>query len=232
MVIILVFLTFSIAILIEVISHRRAGRSEISLARANKDEVHLSPAMAISQRSNGLQFPKELYYHNGHAWAKLGGKDEVLIGLDDLTQKVMGNIEEIEIPPLGGRLNQGEVAWKIRHGNRKLSQIAPLGGTVVEVNEKLKRDPTLANRSPYEEGWILKIKPKALGEEILGLMDSFQMKLYFDEMKAKLRSSLNHEPLGTVYGDGEEVITGASDKLDEKWWKILVKQLFHSSPDE
>lgn len=232
MVIILVFLTFSIAILIEVISHRRAAKREVSLGLANKDAVYLSPGMAVSPRSNGLQFPKDLYYHNGHTWAKLEGKDEVLVGLDDLTQKVMGKIEEIEIPPLGRTLNQGEVAWRVRHGNRKLSQISPLGGTVVEVNEKLKKDPALINRSPYEEGWILKIKPKALGEEILGLMDSFQMKIYFDEIKAKLRSSFNHEALGTVYGDGEEVITEASEKLDEKWWRVLVKQLFHSSTDE
>lgn len=231
MVVILVFLTFSIAILIEVISHRRATKREVSLVWA-KDAIHLSPAMAISPRSNGLQFPKDLYYHNGHGWAKLKEKGEVIVGLDDLTQKVMGNIEEIEVPPLGRKLNQGEVAWKIRHGKRQLKQLAPLGGIVVEVNERLKKDPTLVNRSPYEEGWILKIKPEALGEEILGLMDSFQIKIYFDEMKAKLRSSFNNEALGTVYGDGEEVITGASDKLDEKWWKILVKQLFHSSPDE
>ena len=72
---------------------------------------------------------------------------------------------------------------------RKLSQLAPLGGTVVDVNEKLIKDPTLANRSPYEEGWILKIQTKALNKEMPELMDSLQFKAHFDQCKAKLMSS-------------------------------------------
>jgi glycine cleavage system H protein len=86
----------------------------------------------------------------------------------------------------GGKLNQGEVAWKVRHGERELSQLSPLGGTVVEINEKLRKDPTLANRSPYEDGWILKIQTKALNKEMPGLMDSFQFKTHFDQCKARL----------------------------------------------
>ena len=115
--------------------------------------------------------------------------NRIKVGLDDFTQQVMGNIDEIEIPLPGGKLNQGEVAWKIRHGERTLSQLAPLGGTVVEVNEKLRRDPTLANRSPYEEGWILKIQTKVLSKEMPELMDSFQFKAHFDQCKATLMSS-------------------------------------------
>lgn len=232
MVIILVLLTVLVAISIEVLRHRKAQRREIPIALAEGSQVSLSPVLAAPQKSNGLHFPKEYYYHNGHAWAKLEEKDLVKIGLDDLTQKIMGDIEEIETPAPGKSLNQGEVVWKIRHGQRKLRQLSPLGGTVVEVNEKLIKDPSLMNRSPYEEGWILKIKPKALGEELPKLMDSLQMKIHFDQMKAKLRSSFNHETLGTVYGDGEEILSCATDKLDEKWWRILVTQLFRSSPEE
>ena len=141
---------------------------------------------------------------------KLEEGNRIRVGLDDFTQQVMGNIDEIEIPLPGGELNQGEVAWKVRHGKRKLSQLAPLGGTVVEVNEKLRRDPTLANRSPYEEGWILKIQTKALNKEMPELMDSFQFKAHFDQCKAKLMSSFNNQTLGPVYGDGEEVIKGVA----------------------
>jgi len=128
-------------------------------------------------------------------------------------------------------LTQGEVAWKIRHGGRTLSQLAPLGGTVVEINEKLKEDPTLANRSPYEEGWILKIQTKVLSKEMPELMSSLMFKEHFDHSMAKLISSFNNQTLGLVYGDGGEVIKGVAGKLDEKMWKMLVTQLFHSSPE-
>lgn len=230
MVVILVFLTFVVAISIEILRHRRAPKIEEYpvLVRTNQS---VSPIeVAFPSRKNYLQFPDNVYYHNGHAWAKLEEKGVVRLGLDDLTQKVMGNIESIEVPPVGGKLSQGKVAWKISHGKRKIAQLSPLGGKIIEVNEKLKRNPSIINKSPYEEGWILKIKPENLGEELPELMDSFQMKIHFDQVKAKLRSSFDHA-LGTVYGDGEEIITNASEKLDEKWWKILVTQLFHSSPE-
>jgi len=228
MVIILVFLTIFVAISIEVLRSRKARKAEAGIAL---ETAIPSTVISFSQRRNHLQFPKDFYYHNGHAWAKLEEKDVVKLGLDDLTQKVIGKVEAIEIPPVGDSISQGKVAWKLYHGKRKLGQLSPLGGRVIEVNEKLKEDPSLINQSPYEEGWILKIKPNNLGEELPELMDSLQMKIHFDQVKAKLRSSLEHESLGTVYGDGEEIITNASDKLDEKWWRILVTQLFHSSPE-
>jgi glycine cleavage system H protein len=162
---------------------------------------------------------------------KLEGGNRIKVGLDDFTQQVMGDIDDIKTPPIGAKLNQGEVAWKVRHGERKLCQLAPLGGTVVDINENLIKDPTLVNRSPYEEGWILKIQAKCLNKEMPELMDALQFKMHFDQCKAKLMSSFNSQTLGLAYGDGGEVIRGIASKLDEKAWKTLVAQLFHSSPD-
>ena len=242
MVVILVFLTFFFAILGGAIVRHLASKREVFVAdlagdTQRKREVSMAwlplprGEMTLSPIVAAPDFPRDVYYHNGHAWAKLEEGNRVRVGLDDFTQQVMGDIEDIEIPPLGSQLNQGEVAWKVRHGKRKLGQLAPLGGTVVELNEELIRDPSLANSSPYEKGWIMKIQPKALKQEMSALMDSFQFKVSFDELKAKLRSSFNNEGLGMVYGDGEVVVRGVAEKLEEGWWKILVNQLFHTSPE-
>lgn len=231
MVVILVALTFFAVILAQAISHHLARKREVSMAELERDWVDVSPVAVAPDPGRVPQFPKEVYYHNGHAWAKLEEDNRVRVGIDDFTQQVMGDIDDIEIPSLGSKLNQGEVAWKLCHGKRKLSQLAPLGGTVVGVNEKLRKDPSLANRSPYEEGWILKIQTKGLNKEMPKLMDSLQFKVHFDQDKAKLMSSFNNQTLGMVYGDGGEVIKGAAVKLEERLWKILVTQLFHSSPE-
>jgi glycine cleavage system H protein len=191
----------------------------------------LSPVAVAPNSRRVPWFPEDVYYHRGHAWVKLEEGNTMRIGLDDFTQQVMGDIEGIAIPSPGGELSQGEVAWKVRHGKWKLSQLAPLGGTVVEVNEKLKKDPTLANRSPYEEGWILKIRTKGLNKQMPELMDYLQFKAHFDQDKARFMSSFNDYGLGAVYGDGGEVVKGAATKLDEGTWKKLVTQLFHSSPE-
>jgi len=232
MVIILVALTFFVVILVQGISHHLARNRELAVAEAERDWMDVSPVALAPDPGRVPQFPEDVYYHRGHAWVKLEEGNRIRVGLDDFTQQVMGDIEGIEIPLPGGELSQGEVAWKIRHGKRKLSQLAPLGGTVVEVNEKLRKDPTLTNRSPYEEGWILKIQTRGLNKEMPKLMDSLQFKVHFDQDKAKLMSYFNNQALGAVYGDGGEVIKGAVTKLDERTWKILVTQLFHSSPEE
>jgi len=231
MVIILVALTFFVVISVQAISHRLARKRELAMAELSGGWAGVAPVAVAPHLGRVPQFPEDAYYHKGHAWVKLEGSNRIRVGLDDFTQQVMGDIEGIEIPLPGAKLNQGEVAWKVRHGKWELRQLAPLGGTVVEVNEKLTKDPTLANRSPYEEGWILKIQSKGLNKEMPSLMDSPQFKAHFDQDKAKLMSSFNNQTLGMVYGDGEEVIKGAATKLDEGMWKILVTQLFHSSPE-
>jgi glycine cleavage system H protein len=231
MVVILVALTIFGIFLAHAISQRLAHKRGILRVGLEKNRMALSPVAAAPLPGRVPQFPEDVYYHRGHAWVKLEDGNTMRIGLDDFTQQVMGDIEGIAIPSPGGELSQGEVAWRVRHGKRKLSQLAPLGGTVVEVNEKLKKDPTLANRSPYKEGWILKIRTRSLNREMRELMDSLQFKAHFDRDKAKFMSSFNDHALGAVYGDGGEVIKGAATKLDEGMWKKLVIELFHSSPE-
>ena len=229
MVIILVALTIVFAISAQWLIRYLVREREATVGR---DDAILSPALAVAGPGRVPQFPEDLYYHKGHAWMKFEEGNRIKIGLDDFTQQVMGNFDKIEIPLPGGELKQGEVGWKVSNGNQKLSQLAPLGGTVVEVNEKLRKDPKLANRSPYEEGWILKIQGKALNKEMPGLMDAFQFKAHFDQCKARLMSSFHNETLGLAYGDGGEVVQGVAGKLDEKAWKALVTQLFHSSSEQ
>ena len=230
MVVILVALTFLTAILAKVILSHLARKRGVSRTKLELGRMTVSPVV-VPDPGRVPQFPEDFYYHNGHAWVKLEENNRIKVGIDDFTQQVMGDINDIEIPQIGSKLNQGEAAWKLCHGKRKLNQLAPLGGTVVEVNEKLRKDPSLANRSPYEEGWVLKIQPKALSEEMPTLMDSFQFKMQFDRLKAKLMSSFNNETVGKVYGDGGEVVKGAAAKLDDRLWKMLITQLFHSSPE-
>jgi len=231
MVIILVALTIIVAISAQAISRYYARKREVTSIKLAREYETISPVAAVPIPVRVPQFPEDLYYHNGHAWMKFEEGNKIRVGLDDFTQQVLGNFDKIEIPLPGGELKQGEVAWKVSNGNRKLSQLAPLGGTVVEINEKLRRDPSLANRSPYEEGWILRIQAKALNKEMSELMDSFQFKGYFDQCKARLMSSFNNQSLGLAYGDGGEVIQGVAGKLDEWTWKTLVAQLFHSSTE-
>jgi len=118
MVIILVALTILAVFMIQAILNRSTRRIEVPLAELERGLKVVSP---VPVPARVPQFPSDVYYHNGHAWMKLEGGNRIKVGLDDFTQQVMGNIDDIEVPPIGGKLNQGDVAWKVRHGQRKLS---------------------------------------------------------------------------------------------------------------
>lgn len=127
MVVILVFLTFCFAILVRVIIHYLASKKEASVAqflgairadipsfRIEKPDLVLSPATLPSSRESAIQFPKDVYYHKGHAWARLEGDKKVSgawIGLDDFTQKVMGEIDTIELPPILRPIRSGPTSF-------------------------------------------------------------------------------------------------------------------------
>jgi len=56
----------------------------------------------------------------------------------------------------------------------------PLSGEVVDANGELLEHPELVNESPYELGWIVKMKPSNM-DELDGLMTSEQYGKFIGE---------------------------------------------------
>ena len=122
MVVILVALTFLVVIIARGVA--KSARRRVALrVEVQRSQGHLSPVKAVNHSGRVPQFPEDVYYHMGHAWVKVEEGNRIRVGLDDFTQQVMGDIDGIEIPPPGGTLNQGGIAWKVRHGSRNLSQL-------------------------------------------------------------------------------------------------------------
>ncbi len=108
-------------------------------------------------------FPDDLYYSDGHSWAKVEG-DIVTVGVNDFTQFLAGEISYIDLPMEGDEFEFGERIGTIETGKWLGKYFAPVAGEIVEVNEELEDDPTLINQSPYGEGWIVKIEMSDPGD--------------------------------------------------------------------
>lgn len=117
-----------------------------------------------------MKFPADLKYHPEHTWAKIEG-DTALIGITDHAQKELGEVLYVDLPEVGAKLVQGEVFGSVESAKVASDLFAPMSGQVLEFNEDLEDNPELVNESPYEEGWIAKIKLTAADEEE-NLMDS------------------------------------------------------------
>jgi len=103
-----------------------------------------------------------LFYHPSHTWARIEDGGCVRTGLDDFAQRILGRPYRITLPEPGATLRFGEGCWHFTHQAGVSVLVAPVSGRVKEINPALAERPTLLNRDPYGEGWVLLIEPTDL----------------------------------------------------------------------
>ncbi|MHB1342984.1 MAG: glycine cleavage system protein GcvH [Thermoleophilia bacterium] len=101
--------------------------------------------------------PKNLKYHKEHDWARVEG-DIAVLGVTDYAQESLGDIVYIELPEVGAEVTAGVSYAEIESVKAVSDVYAPVSGTVVEANEEVVDAPELINESPYEDGWLIKVK--------------------------------------------------------------------------
>jgi glycine cleavage system H protein len=106
---------------------------------------------------------KELKYTKEHEWTKLEG-DTALVGITDYAQNRLGDVVFIELPEVGTVLKKGEAFGAVESVKAASDIFTPLSGEVVEINSGLEDHPELLNQSPYDKGWIIRIKISDTGE--------------------------------------------------------------------
>ena len=104
-----------------------------------------------------MNFPENLKYTKDHEWLKIEG-DTAIIGITEFAVSELGDIVFIEIETEGESLGAGDTFGSVEAVKTVSDLFMPVSGEVLEVNPKLEDTPELVNRSPYEEGWLIKIK--------------------------------------------------------------------------
>jgi glycine cleavage system H protein len=103
--------------------------------------------------------PADLRYAKSHEWARLEKDGTVTVGITDYAQNSLGDITYVQAPKVGAALKAGEVFGVVESVKAASDLYAPVAGTVVAVNQALTSAPETVNRAPYDEGWMLKLKP-------------------------------------------------------------------------
>ena len=108
-------------------------------------------------------------FSDEHVWVKAEG-DSGVVGITTYAQNTLGDIVFVELPEPGKTLGQKDVAGVVESVKAAADIYAPVSGTVTEVNEALRDEPSLANTDPQGAGWFFKLK-LADASELAALMD-------------------------------------------------------------
>jgi glycine cleavage system H protein len=115
-------------------------------------------------------YPADLRYHAEHDWARIEG-DTATLGITWYAQDSLGEIVFFDPPQVGATITKDESYAEVESVKAVSDVIAPLSGEVTEVNDALSGTPEKINDSPYDEGWLVKIRLSNPGEAD-DLMDS------------------------------------------------------------
>ena len=113
-----------------------------------------------------MSVPAELLYGRSHEWIRVEG-DAVIIGITHYAQDQLGEVVYVELPDVGTAVNTGDELGTLESVKAVSEFLTPIGGEVIEVNERLEDNPNLVNEDPYGEGWLVKINGSVEGEEFL-----------------------------------------------------------------
>ena len=121
-----------------------------------------------------MNIPDNLKFTKDHEWIRIEG-EEAYIGVTDFAQGELGDIVYVEVETVGETIDKEESFGTIEAVKTVSDLFMPVGGEILEKNDKLEDSPEIINTDPYTDGWIIKIKmtnPAELNE----LLDAGQYK--------------------------------------------------------
>ena len=99
-----------------------------------------------------------LHYASTHEWVRQLDGGIMEVGISNFAQEALGDVVYVELPEIGKSVSATDECCLVESVKAASDIYAPVSGVIAEVNEKLDDDPELLNQSPYEDGWMFRIK--------------------------------------------------------------------------
>ena len=109
-------------------------------------------------------------YSEDHEWIKVEG-DIATVGITQHAQDALGDVVFVELPEVGKTYAQKDTAGVVESVKAAADVYMPVSGEIVEINQALADEPSLANSDPMGAGWFFKVK----------LSDASQLDALMDE---------------------------------------------------
>ena len=121
------------------------------------------------------ELPGDLLYTEEHEWLRRENDGSVTIGITDHAQSALGDLVYVELPEVGQDVDLGGEMAVVESVKAASDVYAPIGGSIVAVNEELADDPEKINTDAFGEGWIVRLQPSdGIDESALLSPDDYQ----------------------------------------------------------
>lgn len=224
MTVILVLATFAIFLLIDYI------RSQKQLVKqpAVQPVVREVPSHVVPALVSGFQVPENVRYHAGHTWALSESRELVRVGMDDFASKLIGKIESMALPQRGRWVRQGQKIWTIFRDGKSVDMVSPIEGTVSDVNEAVAKNPGLALKDPYGEGWIVTVQAPDSKINFRNLLGGALARMWTEDSALRLRKRMPVAMATALAQDGGVAVDDITSHLPNEDWGALTKEFFLS----
>lgn len=196
-------------------------KSKVNITHSTEEEAQDTVAFSI---------PGGVFISEGHCWAMLNPTGRVDVGLDDFAKKIIGNVEDIDLPNLGMEVQKGQHLFSIKQKTHSIPFNSPVSGKIAFVNKLLLDDLERLDISSYDKNWICSIEATHLDDELKELkigqvaVDFFNddISRLYDYIKKYVTST---EDESKIPADGH-VYIGELEALKDKDLNAIVNDFF------
>ena len=186
---------------------------DIELSESGKNPEYCS--------ASGYNVAKEYYYHKGHTWVRIEHGGRARVGFDDFIMRLFGKARFTQdLLNIGNRMKKGKATWSIAQDDNEASVLAPVSGTVLSVNQRVKENPEILHKDPYRDGWIFIVEPDSLKKGFNDLYYGGKSIDWIEKENNKLLQMLGPEYANLAATGGEPVRDFYGNNPDIGWKKL------------
>jgi len=185
----------------------------------------LQPPAPTMTRQAGFSIPQHYCFHPGHTWVLREGQDDARVGLDAFTADLIGKIERIDVAKPERWVRQGQRLITVYGDGFSFELVSPIEGVVTHVNNQIVKDPSLALRDPYKDGWIATLKAPDFNTNQRNLMQASMVAPWMHYNQARLNAEVGKiNP--ALAQDGGVPVTGLLQRVSPELRQRIISEFF------
>jgi glycine cleavage system H protein len=223
MTVLLILATFIVFLTIDYFYSRRRAAQPVQVVARTKTPQLRSGIVA------GFELPGNLSYHPGHTWALDESPNLMRVGLDDFAARLIGKVERIALPQRGRWVRQGQKLMTVYRDGVQAEVVSPMEGMVTAINEAVMKDPALALRDPYGEGWLVKLQAPDPKINFRNLLSGALARKWMEEAAQRLQARMKllaGAPSFALAQDGGLAVRDLTAELPDENWAELAREYF------